>query len=305
MTQPVIRNVTHETSYEYQYPAECSQQICILQPQESDIMRAGLLRKGQVLINHSLRIQPNPSTVQTRVDTHGNVVSHFEMNYPHDHLVVTSISELEIIPRLYAGSHEEVEAPAWDALASSLQYQAGIQVNMDGQHRFPSKHVVVSEQFRDFGYLDFWPGRSVVASAYGLMQRIFRDFKYKSGSTDIDTTVQEVMKSREGVCQDFAHVMLSVLRSMGLSARYVSGYMLTDPPPGQPKLIGVDASHAWVSVWCGPVVGWVDFDPTNNQLPDTRYVTVAVGRDYADVPPLRGVVHGGGEAKLKVAVTVL
>lgn len=268
-------------------------------------MDAGPLRKGQRLLQHSLRIQPNPSTVQTHVDINGNIVTHFEMNYPHDHLNVISQSELEILPRLYTGSPEDYLAPSWDALASSLLYHSGQDTSMDGQHRFASQHVVVSDQFRDFGYLDFWPGRSVVSSAMALMGRIYREFKYVSGSTTIHTTVQEVMSNRQGVCQDFAHMMLSVVRSLGLSARYVSGYMLTDPPPGQPKLIGVDASHAWVSLWCGREVGWVDFDPTNNQLPDIRYVTVAVGRDYADVPPLRGVVHGGGDHALKVAVTVL
>ncbi|MDH4394502.1 MAG: transglutaminase family protein [Limnobacter sp.] len=302
---PAVRRVTHETAYEYEQPAECSQQICILQPQEGPAMAPGLLRKGQRLLNHSLRIQPNPSTLQTHIDVNGNIVTHFEMNYPHDHLSVVSQSELEVIPRLHTGHVDELYSPSWDVLASSLAYHAGAETPVDGQHRFSSKHVVVSEQFRDFGYLDFWPGRSVVSSAYALMSRIHREFKYESGSTTINTTVQEVMANRKGVCQDFAHVMLSVLRSLGLSARYVSGYMLTDPPPGQTKLIGVDASHAWVSVWCGDDIGWVDYDPTNDQLPDLRYVTVAVGRDYADVPPLRGVVHGGGDHALKVAVTVL
>ncbi|MDX1668016.1 MAG: transglutaminase family protein, partial [Limnobacter sp.] len=142
-------------------------------------------------------------------------------------------------------------------------------------------------------------------AALALMNRVYREFKYVSGSTTISTTVQDVMNTRQGVCQDFAHVMIGVLRSLGLSACYVSGYMLTDPPPGQPKLMGADASHAWVSLWCGNELGWVDFDPTNNQIPDLRYVTVAVGRDYADVPPLKGVVHGGTNHTLSVAVTVL
>jgi transglutaminase-like putative cysteine protease len=299
-----IRKVTHVTDYDYKQPAECAQQICILQPQEGPAMQAGPLRKGQKLLSHSLKIRPNPSTVQSNTDAFGNVVHHFEMNYPHDNLEVLSESEIEVTSYLHEGEIDTLNTPNWADLAESLRYQAGQFIGDHHQFRYESKHVPLLDSLRDYGRLDFWPGRPVVASAYALMQRIFREFTYKSGSTTIQTTVEEVMEKRQGVCQDFAHVMLSVLRSLGLSARYVSGYMLTEPPPGQPKLLGADASHAWVSLWCGDEVGWVDFDPTNNQLPDTRYVTVAIGRDYADVPPMRGVVHGGGEHDLKVAVTV-
>lgn len=299
-----IRKVTHVTDYDYKQPAECAQQICILQPQEGPAMQAGLLRKGQKLLSHSLKIRPNPSTVQSNTDAFGNVVHHFEMNYPHDNLEVVSESEIEVTQCLHEGELDTLNTPNWLELADSLRYQAGHYTGDHIQFRYESKHVPLLDSLRDYGRLDFWPGRPVLQAAYALMQRIFREFSYKSGSTTIHTTVEEVMQKREGVCQDFAHVMLSVLRSLGLSARYVSGYMLTEPPKGQPKLLGADASHAWVSLWCGDVVGWVDFDPTNNQLPDIRYVTVAIGRDYADVPPMRGVVHGGGEHDLKVAVTV-
>ena len=299
-----IRKVLHLTEYDYDLPAECSQQICILQPQEGPAMDAGLLRKGQKVIKHALKIRPNPSKVQTSTDAFGNAVHHFEMNYPHDHLEVTSDMEMAMTPALHQGPLEDVKSPAWDTLVDSLRYRAGQPITREFQFRFESKHVPILDSLRDYGTLDFWPGRPVVLASHALMQRIFREFSYKSGSTTIETTVQEVMQKRQGVCQDFAHVMLGVLRSLGLAARYVSGYMLTEPPPGQPKLLGADASHAWVSVWCGPEVGWVDYDPTNNQLPDVRYVTVAVGRDYADVPPIRGVVHGGGEHHLKVGVTV-
>lgn len=299
-----IREVTHETRYEYDSPAECSQQICILQPQEGPTMAEGLLRKGQRLLDYRLQIQPNPSMVQSSCDSFGNVVHHFEMNYPHDSLSVMSLSKVEVVPMLYNGPLEELNSPSWFALAQSMNYLAGQAAALESQFRFESRHVPILNALRDYSMLDFWPDRPVVQAAYALMQRIHREFTYESGSTSIDTPILTVMDTRKGVCQDFAHVMLGVLRAIGLCARYVSGYMLTDPPPGQSKLMGADASHAWVSLWCGPEIGWVDFDPTNNQLPDTRYVTVAVGRDYADVPPIRGVVHGGGAAKLSVAVTV-
>lgn len=298
------RHVLHSTVYDYQQPAECSQQICILQPQESAQMNVGLLRKGQYVLKHSLKISPNPSTLGSHIDAFGNVVHHFEMNYPHDHLEVTSEIELEVCPQLHQGELHELPSPSWNTLVALMRYNAGQTISDEFQFRFASKHVPVQESLRDFGMLDFWPDRPVTLAAFALMQRIFKEFNYKSGSTTINTTVEEVMRNRQGVCQDFAHVMLAVLRSLGLSARYVNGYMLTEPPPGQPKLQGADASHAWVSLWCGDEIGWVDYDPTNNQLPDIRYVTVAIGRDYADVPPIRGVVHGGGRHVLKVGVTV-
>lgn len=298
------RKVTHVTDYEYNQPAECAQQICILQPQEGLNMEAGPLRKGQRLISHALKIRPNPSSVQSNTDAFGNIVHHFEMNYPHDTLEVLSESEVEVSQFLHTGPIDDLISPSWNQLAEQMRYQAGQAISEDYQFMFESKHVPVLELLSNYGRLDFWPERQIVHAGQALMQRINKEFTYQSGSTTINTTVEEVMETREGVCQDFAHVMLGVLRSLGLSARYVSGYMLTEPPPGKPKLLGSDASHAWVSLWCGPNVGWVDFDPTNNQLPDTRYVTIAIGRDYADVPPMRGVVHGGGEHTLKVAVTV-
>lgn len=299
------RKVIHITDYDYQQPAECSQQLCILQPQEGLAMQAGPLRKGQSMVRHSLKIRPNPSAVSSHEDVFGNVVHHFEMNYPHDHLEVSSEMEVDVYNPSFTGPLAEFPNPSWNSLVDTLRYTAGQAIHADHQFRFESKHVPLLDSMRNYGTLDFWPERPVVQAANALMQRIFREFTYQSGSTTINTTVEEVMSNRTGVCQDFAHLMLSVLRSLGLSARYVSGYMLTDPPPGQAKLLGADASHAWVSLWCGPEAGWVDFDPTNNQLPDLRYVTVALGRDYADVPPMRGVVHGGGEHTLKVAVTVL
>jgi transglutaminase-like putative cysteine protease len=304
MQSPEIRKVFHLTQYHYEQPAECSHQVCILKPQEGAKMEVGVLRKGQRLLQHTLHIHPPPSTLQTSTDSFGNVVHHFEMNSPHDQLTVNSELQVETYPALHTGSLSEIQTPAWDQLHEELRYHAGQHITNDHLFRFESKHVMVLEQLRDYGSLDFWPNRSVVDAGFALMQRIHREFTYKSGSTTIDTTVKEVMEKREGVCQDFAHVMLGILRSLGLSAHYVSGYMLTQPAPGQTKLLGADASHAWVSLWCGNTIGWVDFDPTNNQLPDTRYVTLAVGRDYADVPPVRGVVHGGGEHNLSVEVTV-
>jgi transglutaminase-like putative cysteine protease len=150
----------------------------------------------------------------------------------------------------------------------------------------------------------FSPGRPLLAAVDGLMQKIFSEFSFDAAATQVATPLLQVLEERRGVCQDFAHLMLACLRSMGLSARYISGYLLTQPPPGQPRLIGADASHAWISVYC-PQHGWVDFDPTNNIRPALEHITLAWGRDFADVSPLRGVILGGGSHDPEVQVTVL
>ena len=155
----------------------------------------------------------------------------------------------------------------------------------------------------DYAQPSFAPGRSYLAAAMALMERVHRDFTYEPGVTEIDTPLIDAFRLRRGVCQDFAHLMLGMLRSLGLPARYVSGYLQTQPPPGQARLLGADASHAWISIWC-PVLGWVDLDPTNAVVPDASHVTVAVGRDYGDVVPLRGVIQGGASHTLDVAVDV-
>jgi transglutaminase-like putative cysteine protease len=155
----------------------------------------------------------------------------------------------------------------------------------------------------DFAAPFFTPGRPLLAAVLDLTEQIFHEFRYRPGSTSIHTSTSEVFAQRKGVCQDFAHLEITCLRSLGLAARYVSGYLLTDPPPGQPKLIGADASHAWVSVFF-PGTGWLDFDPTNNQMPALRHVTLAWGRDFADVSPVRGVFLGGGKHAVHVSVDV-
>lgn len=300
-----IRKVIHQTFYKYETATDFSKQICVLSPTENQAIFNGPLRRGQTLINYELNVEPKPSTMVSYSDYLDNKISHFEITFPHDYLTVTSVCEVNVYPSVLEPNNANfANTPYWDEIAQNIHYMPGKPIEFDTVFRFASKHVDLFEDARNYGLTEFWEKRPIVEAAYALMNRIHTEFSYIPGVTHINTPVHEVLNTRQGVCQDFAHLMLSIFRSLGLSARYVSGYMLTDPPAGQEKLIGADASHAWVSLWCGPEYGWVDLDPTNNKLPDQRYVTTALGRDYSDIPPLRGIVFGGGTHELKVEVTV-
>ena len=225
----------------------------------------------------------------------------FALYAPHDVLTVRARSRVALTAR-----ERPVDAAAsvpWPTLASSLRYAVGASFQPAAEFVFASPCVPLLDPLREYAAATFTPERPTVAGAIELMERIHRDFAYEPGVTDVGTPLAEVFRERRGVCQDFAHLMLGMLRALGLPARYVSGYLLTQPPPGQARLLGADASHAWVSVWC-PVLGWVDLDPTNAVLPDAGHVTLAVGRDYGDVTPLRGVIQGGASHTVDVAVNV-
>jgi len=170
---------------------------------------------------------------------------------------------------------------------------------------FESPHVRIKHELADYAADCFPPGKPLLLCVQALMAKIFTEFTFDPEATTVSTPVLDVLENKRGVCQDFAHLMIACLRALGLAARYVSGYLLTRPPPGKPRLIGADASHAWVSVYVpGSEYGWVDFDPTNNLLPDTEHITLSFGRDFSDISPLRGIILGGGGAEPEVAVTV-
>ena len=199
---------------------------------------------------------------------------------------------------------DDAQSAAWDTVATSLRYVLGGSFQPAGEFVFASPYVPARPFAARLRGTGLPAGSTLSAGAIALMQRVHADFAYEPGVTDVDTPLVEVFRKRRGVCQDFAHLMLGMLRALGLPARYVSGYLLTQPLPGKARLTGADASHAWVSIWC-PVLGWVDLDPTNAVLPDASHVTVAVGRDYGDVVPLRGVIRGGADHELDVAVDVV
>ncbi|MES3000088.1 MAG: transglutaminase family protein, partial [Pseudomonadota bacterium] len=260
----------------------------------------------QQLLSHELAVHPAPARQSEVVDVYGNTRAFFSLQSSHAQLEVVAESVVATsAPRLPS------EAMAWEEVRERMRYHRAAAYDPAAEFVFPSLYVPRHEEFRAYARPSFTEGRSYIAAARHLMTRIHEDFTYEADATDVSTPALEALEMRKGVCQDFAHVMLGCLRSLGLPARYVSGYLLTEPPPGKPRLVGSDASHAWTSIYLpaehatDPGGGeWADLDPTNNRAPGEDYVTVATGRDYSDVAPVRGVLHGGANHKLHVAVTV-
>jgi transglutaminase-like putative cysteine protease len=223
---------------------------------------------------------------------------------PHDELLVNARLTVEVLARPALDFNR---SPAWEDTRNALTYssQPLLPELLDAcRFRFESPYVHLKRNFVEFSHSCFPAGRPLLLGVQALMEKIFSEFTFDAEATQVATPLVEVLERRRGVCQDFAHLMLACVRSRGLAARYISGYLLTQPPPGQPRLIGADASHAWVSVFC-PVLGWVDFDPTNNVQPALEHITLAWGRDFSDVSPLRGVILGGGNHDPEVRVTVM
>jgi transglutaminase-like putative cysteine protease len=285
--------VEHVTKYVYGSPVATSQHVAYLRPRELP---------HQHVRHYEIRIDPAPTTVANRIDAFGNIVKQFQILRPYSTLVVTAESVVDVCER--AGALDPERSPKWEPVARELGGRAdGIPVDVT-QFAQPSTYLPFSQAMDRFARRSFPPGRPVLAGAINLMHRIHSEFAFDPAATTVTTPLVRVLDEKRGVCQDFAHVAISSLRAIGLAARYVSGYLLTDPPPGQPRLIGADASHAWLSVFC-PVHGWVDLDPTNDVIVGERHVTVAWGRDYGDVSPLRGVLLGGAQHSLSVGVSVV
>jgi transglutaminase-like putative cysteine protease len=305
-----LLRVTHETRYRYAARVESAQHQARLRPLDT---------ARQQVLDFALSIAPTPHGLSVETDSFGNARTSFALDQPHDELTVHSRSLVRTrAPALSWARRGEVPpaiaqppagcASAWEAVSERLAYRAGRPYDPASEFVFASPQVASDPALAEYGAVSFTPGRPLVQAAWDLMRRIHADFAYVPDSTDVSTTALDALRLRRGVCQDFAHVMIGALRSLGLPARYVSGYLLTEPPPGQPRLIGADASHAWVEVY-DPAWpedrGWLQLDPTNDRAPGDDYVMLSVGRDYADVTPLRGVIRGGGASQvLTVGVTV-
>lgn len=257
--------------------------------------------RHQKVVSADLRIEPPPNDYYERLDFFGNRTAYFSIRQPHEALVVTATSVVEVKG---PAPLDKVDKFSWETVRERLRTDRAPEVLEASQFVLDSPFVSVDERLAEYAELSFAPGRPLVDAVHDLMQRIYREFKYDPEFSTIATPLKEVLAHRSGVCQDFAHLAIGCLRSQGLAARYVSGYIETQPPPGKERLVGADASHAWFSVFL-PGTGWLDFDPTNNQLPREQHITVAWGRDFADVTPLKGVAYGGGEHVLKVSVDVL
>lgn len=289
----MLLRIVHDTTYRYDPPVVTALHLAHLSPVD---------QPGQTVQQHQLSITPAPAQRSDRVDAFGNPSCHFTLPGPHAELTVRadSLVHTTVPDTLPPGE-------PWDTVADALRYRAGAPYDPAAEFVFASPYVPRHRLLADFAHPVFEPGMPLLDAATALMHRIHTEMTYASGSTGVNTPTLDALTQRKGVCQDFAHIMIGCLRSLGLPARYVSGYMLTQPPPGKPRLIGADASHAWVQVY-DPEVGWADFDPTNDLCglgrPAETHVTLALGRDFGDVSPLRGVIQGGGSPRLSVAVTV-
>jgi len=283
--------VTHTTRYEYPLPASLCHNIVYQVPAEYEF---------QQVHKFTYQIHPEPNYLVNRRDFFDNQYIYFSIQKSHKKLTVEVKSEVEIDSPGWAGINPATTLPWEDVVAWLHTLNAGNEIR---QFYLESDHVVFIPGVKEYAMQSFTPARPVMEAMLELNQRIFRDFKFTPGFTDISTPLADVFEYKKGVCQDFAHFALACVRSIGLSARYVSGYIETLPAPGKPKLVGSDASHAWMALYI-PDAGWVEFDATNNLLVNDKHIRVATGRDFADIVPLKGIVYSGGGQKMVVSVDV-
>jgi len=286
----VIHHVVHVTEYLYSERVSTSHHDLHLLPRPTP---------DQTCLHEELEISPAPAMRRERTDDFGNRCTYVEIHEPHNNLRVTSRADVEIAPRAPLPA---TSAP-WESVRDDVRAGTDAASRAARAFAFASPHVPMSAAARAYALPSFGAGRGIVEAARELTTRIHADFVYDSGATTNATPVDEVLRLRRGVCQDFAHVQITCLRALGLPARYVSGYLVTRPPPGKPRLVGADASHAWLAVFV-PGHGWIPLDPTNDLVPGELHITVAWGRDYSDVTPVRGVIMGGGRHDLWVSVDV-
>ncbi len=288
----MLYRVVHHTEHRYAQPVALCHNETHLRPRPAAHQRC---------LSHLLAIDPKPDLVSEREDFFGNPIAYFSVQRGHDHLSVTATSEVEVGSPLRP---DRVPDVPWEEVARALRHDPDPESIEARQFVLGSPLAEATPEITAYAALSLRPGGPLLASVAELNARIHREFAYVPGCTGVATPLSAVLEQRRGVCQDFAHLAIACLRAHGLAARYVSGYLETLPPPGQAKLVGADASHAWFSVY-HPGYGWFDFDPTNDHCPDDRHITVAWGRDYGDVTPLRGVVYGGGQQHASVAVEVV
>ncbi|HEV3032835.1 MAG TPA: transglutaminase family protein [Polyangia bacterium] len=289
----MIHHVVHVTEYLYSERVSTSHHDLHLLPRATP---------EQTCLGEELEIAPAPATRRERTDDFGNRCTYVEIHEPHNNLRVTSRADVEVAPP----APLPATSVPWESVRDVVRAGAGAEARAARAFAFSSPYVPASTWAvaREYALPSFAAGRPVVEAARALTSRLHADFAYDSRATTIATPVDEVLRLRRGVCQDFAHLQIACLRALGVPARYVSGYLVTRPPPGKPRLVGADASHAWIAVFV-PELGWLPLDPTNDLVPGEQHVTVAWGRDYSDVTPVRGVIMGGGRHDLWVSVEVM
>lgn len=292
----MVFKVSHTTSYKYDSGVTFCHNIATLKPKTII---------GQTLLDYSLDISPIPTEISEKIDFFGNVVTRFSVQQFHKELKVTAASKVLRDFTLQPNIYQSIEGQKI-TLEQALLELNSIEPDILEVSQFILESILIAkitQEIKAYASVSFKPDRPIFEAAYELMQRIYTDFEFDPEFTNVATPIHVVMKEKKGVCQDFAQIAIACLRSVGLPGRYISGYIETLPPPGKEKLVGADASHAWFSLYI-PKFGWVDFDPTNNQLPKDQHITVSWGRDYYDVPPLKGVIYSTGKNKMKVSVDI-
>ena len=302
----MLLEIIHDTHYSYDPNVEIAQHFTHLKPAATGT---------QAVIRTNVLIDPKPAWQEERVDSYGNICTFFSLQNRHSELLISAKSIVDTGQGQQHGPKPS-ETPRWEDVREYFRYHSNTHWDPASEFLFTSPFVTLQQEFVEFTKSSFTNNKPILVAAAELTERIYKEFHYVSKSTDIDTPAHEALAKREGVCQDFAHILIASIRSIGLPAKYVSGYILTNPPPGQPRLIGSDASHAWVSIYIPQSNAdgtlsqgfWCDLDPTNNRWgygsPGEDYIHLAQGRDYSDVSPVRGVIHGGADHVMKVAVTV-
>jgi transglutaminase-like putative cysteine protease len=278
--------LSHTTGYSYSDPVSISFHQALLTPRGTQFQR---------IIDSRLLVRPSPQSVSSREDYYGNQVTLFTVGELHQALEVEAVTLLSLENR---PAPDVTKSPAWDHVASQVKRCESADDLLTYEYCFDSPHIETAPEFAEYGAPSFPAGRPLLESALDLTHRIHREFRYDPTVTTISTPISEVLENRHGVCQDFAHLMIGCLRSMGLPARYISGYLV--PKPG---VVGAQASHAWVSVY-SPRDGWVEFDPTNDLIATNGHIILAWGRDYSDISPLRGIVLGGSQHTVTVGVAI-
>ena len=289
----MIYDIRHVTTYAYESPVSFARCSLRLEPKSGD---------GQKLISHSVEIKPSPRERSARTDFFGIMTEVILIDTAHRSLRIDARSRVDVTRAALA---RDAKSPDWERVRESAYAADSLQASSPVGYMFATPLVPILSPVTVYAAASFAGGQGMIASASDLMRRINTDFAYDSKATEISTPLADVFTKRRGVCQDFAHIMISGLRGLGLPAAYVSGYLRTSPPPGKPRLQGADATHAWVSVWCGADIGWIGFDPTNDLMVGSDHVVLAVGRDYTDVSPVDGVIVGSRKQKLTVEVDVV
>ncbi|HEY8214343.1 MAG TPA: transglutaminase family protein [Methylocystis sp.] len=288
----MIYDIAHRTTYKYDAPVASARCAMRLIPRDD---------RGQSVLSKQIELSPPAEILSERIDFHGNRVCEARIFKPHTKLQIALAARVEVER---APPPAPALTPAWEIVRSAAYASSSLGASSPAHYIYASRLAPMVDAATDYARESFSPGRPILEGAMELTQRIHADFAYDPDATHVATPIAQAFERRRGVCQDFAHIMIAALRGLGLAACYVSGYLRTYAAPGQARLEGADSTHAWASVWCGPEFGFLDLDPTNAMAVGNDHIAIAVGRDYADVSPIDGVILGAGKQDLDVSVDV-